>query len=120
MKIYCKSCEKTTAHRQKGLRSPVNVCNKCDTTNMPVTLIREGDGLINHGTVVKFIEWDEGRGKALHDEPVIGASCVIDLHGPFMWGWMTTEVVEILEDTKKGKSRHIKFRTKNSEYSLYF
>ncbi len=119
MKIYCKSCNKPTPHRQKGVRSPVNVCNKCDSTNMPVTLIREGDGLVNHGNTVKFIEWSEGRGKALHDEPVVGASCVLDLSGPLYWGWMTTEISEILEDVTKSKNRCIKFRTKNSEYTLY-
>lgn len=118
MKVYCNYCKEITSHRQKGLRAPENVCDVCDSTNMPVALIRENDGLINRGTDVKFIEWEDGRGKSLKHEPEVGLSVVLDLRSAFMWGWMTTEIVEITEDSINEDCRTVKFKTKNSDYVL--
>ena len=74
MKIYCRSCERVTKHRQKGLRNPVNVCNKCDITNMPVRLIKS-NGETHLAKQVQFIEWSGeelgSRGKKLHDGDIV-------------------------------------------------
>lgn len=121
MKVYCKYCNKITNHRQKGLRDTVNVCNKCNTTNMPVTLIKS-NGETHHGTQVKFVEFegDEigSRAKQLHEEPQVGFSVVIDPQYP-SYTWLTTPIKEIESDVKTGNSRCITFKTQNSEYTLH-
>ena len=131
MKIYCNSCEKATQHRKKLYD---NVCNKCDTCNYPVFLKRIGDGRSNIGKKAIWIEWDKsGRGKGAHQDPQLGFSLCLDLRVikpaeelgltdfpvGTTWGWMTTEVTEILEDKQSKEYRVVKFKTKNSEYVLH-
>jgi hypothetical protein len=131
MKVYCNRCEKATPHRKKLYDI---VCNKCDTCNYPVFLKRIGDGRSNVGHKVIWIEWDNGgRGKGVHQDPQIGFSLCIDLKVAkpaeelgltdfpvaTTWGWMTTEVTEILEDKQSKEYRLVKFKTKNSEYVLH-
>jgi hypothetical protein len=75
-------------------------------------LTRKEDNRQMTGTAVKFIEWNEnGTGKALHNEPAVGRSIVLDLTGPESYQWMTTEIVEIISNTE--------FKTKNSTYTLH-
>ena len=118
MKIYCRHCEKVTKHRQKGLRNPSNVCNKCNITNMPVTLIKS-NGETHYGTQYKFVEWSGeelgSRAKKLHDEPQIGYSVIIDPQYEHQYTWLTTPITEIISNIKQ----EIKFKTKNSEYTLH-
>ena len=126
MKVYCKSCEKPTQHRQKMWDI---VCNKCDICNYPIFLQRIGDGRSNIGKKLIWVEWtDDGRGKAIHAEPQIGSSLCLDPYtinsedgspAASGFGWMTTEIKEILEDKKSKEYRKIHFKTKNSEYVLH-
>jgi hypothetical protein len=122
MKAYCKKCKSVTPHRQKGARNPVNVCNKCNIINMPVTLIKS-NGETHFGVKVKFVEWSApelySRGKELHDEPQVGFSCMLDYHYGHQFTWLTTEIVEIESDTTDKHIRCISFKTKNSNYKLY-
>lgn len=119
MKIYCRHCKEITEHRKKGTRDQVYVCDKCDFTNMPVTIVREHDGLTNFGTVFEFIEWnDEGSFKQFHPNPQIGYSCIVDPQY-FTYSWLTTAITEIVSDETKDNQRLIEFKTKNSSYKLY-
>lgn len=118
MKTYCKNCNKATKHREKGVRERVLVCNKCDATNMPVTLIKS-NGETHYGTQFKFVEWSGeqlgSRAKTLHDEPQVGYSVIIDPQYSYQYTWLTTPITEIISNNKQ----EIKFKTKNSEYTLY-
>jgi len=122
MKAYCRQCDSITSHRQKDVRNPVNVCNKCDITNMPVTLIKS-NGETHFGTTVKFVEWSApelgSRGKELHDNPQVGFSCIIDPQYSFQYTWLTTEITEIESDVEMGSHHCIRFKTKNSSYKLH-
>jgi hypothetical protein len=121
LKIYCKDCDSITEHRVKGARERVLVCNICNSTNMPVTLVKS-DGEIHHGTQVKFIEWQGeelgSRAKQLHEEPQIGYSVVLDPQY-VSYTWLTTPIKEIESDVEMGSFRCITFKTQNSEYKLY-
>lgn len=122
MKIYCRSCERVTKHQQKGLRNPVNVCNKCDTTNMPVRLIKS-NGETHLAQQVQFVEWSGeelgSRGKKLHDNPQVGFSCILDPQYGYSYTWLTTPITEIISDVTDNNQRTITFQTKNSKYILY-
>jgi hypothetical protein len=122
MKIYCKLCNKVTKHRQKGLRTPVNVCNKCNTTNMSITLVKS-NGEKHYASQVQFVEWSGeelgSRGKKLYDDPQIGFSCIMDPQYGYQYTWLTTPIVEIVSDTTSKNQRTIIFKTNNSEYTLY-
>lgn len=123
MKRYCKSCNSVTKHREKGLRATVTVCNKCNTTNMPVSLVKS-EGEIYHGTPFYgtdygFIEWDENdKFKTFHHEPEIKRSVIIDPQYA-NYTWLTTPITEIESDTTDKNVRCIAFKTKNSSYKLY-
>jgi hypothetical protein len=122
MKIYCKYCNKITKHHEKGLRTPVTVCNKCSGTNMPITLIKS-NGEKHFGTQVKFVEWSAeelgSRAKQLHDEPQVEYSCIIDPQYAYQYTWLTTPITEIIEDKTEKDIRTITFKTKNSDYTLH-
>ncbi len=122
MKIYCRYCDKVTKHHEKGVRTPVNVCSKCNTTNMPITLIKS-NGEMHFATQVKFVEWSAeelgSRAKQLHAEPALGFSCILDPQYSYQYTWLTTQITEIVSDDPGKDIRKIVFRTKNSEYSLY-
>lgn len=122
MKIYCRSCERVTKHQQKGLRNPVNVCNKCDTTNMSVRLIKS-NGETHLAQQVQFVEWSGeelgSRGKKLHDNPQVGFSCILDPQYGYSYTWLTTPITEIISDVTDNNQRTITFQTKNSKYILY-
>lgn len=122
MKVYCRQCDSITSHRQKGVRNPVNVCNKCDITNMPVTLIKS-NGETHFAKQAKFVEWSTpelgSRGKQLHENPQVGFSCILDDQYGYQYTWLTTEITEIESDTTDKHIRTISFKTKNSSYKLY-
>jgi hypothetical protein len=122
MKTYCRSCNNVTRHREKGVRERVLVCNKCDTTNMPVTLIKS-NGETHHGTQYKFVEWGGeelgSRAKQLHDEPQVGYSCIIDPQYQHQYTWLTTPITAILNIGIGKECTTYKFKTENSEYTLH-
>jgi hypothetical protein len=72
------------------------------------TLIRQGDGLTRSGNI-KFIEFIHMDNK-LHDEPKIGYGCIVDPQYGRSYTWLTTEIIEIINNNH--------FRTKNSEYKI--
>ena len=77
------------------------------------TLIRERDSLTLTGSNIAWVEWnDNGRSKHLHPDVKIGRSLL--LNPGINYTWMTTTVVEIIEESEDC----IKFRTKNSVYEL--
>jgi hypothetical protein len=77
------------------------------------TLIRERDSLTLTGSNIAWVEWnDNGRSKHLHPDVKIGRSLL--LNPGIYYTWMTTTVVEIIEESEDC----IKFRTKNSVYEL--
>lgn len=70
------------------------------------------DNMQMPASIVKFVEWnDNGTGKAMHDTPAVGRSIVLDPSGPNNYMWLTTEIVEIMSDTK--------FKTANSTYTIH-
>jgi len=78
------------------------------------TLKRIDDGLVKEANKVIYIEWnDNSTFKSKHDEPAIGRSLMLDSNN-FNYTWLTTPIVEILEE----KDKYIKFRTENSTYEL--
>ena len=79
------------------------------------TLKRIDDGLVKKAKKVIYIEWndDSGTFKSKHDEAAIGRSLMLDSNN-FNYTWLTTPIVEILEE----KDKYIKFRTENSTYEL--
>lgn len=122
MKIYCRDCNGVTQHHEKGLRTPVSICDICNTTNMPITIVKS-NGEKHFGTQFKFVEWGAeelgSRAKELHDEPQVGYSCIIDPQYGYQYTWLTTPITEIESDVTDGNSRTITFKTNNSEYKLY-
>ena len=120
LNIYCTECNAITDHREKGLRGTVTICNVCDTTNSPVTIVKENGGTLR-GSLVKFVEFDGdaigSRAKQLHDEPAVGFSCVVDPQYA-AYTWLTTPITEIESDVMVGNIRIIKLKTKNSTYKL--
>lgn len=117
--MYCRHCKEITEHRQKGTYDRVSVCNNCDYTNMPISIVRERDGLVNFGTMVEFVEWnEEGKFKQFHHEPQVGYSCIVDPQY-FTYSWLTTSITEIISDVTEDNQRIVEFNTKNSKYKLY-
>ena len=77
------------------------------------TLIREIDSLTLNASNIAWVEWqDNGTAKYLHPDVKIGRSLLLD--PSINYTWLTTTVVEIMEERKDS----IKFRTKNSVYEL--
>ena len=78
-------------------------------------LVRESDGIAKTSSEVKWIEWDDsGRAKELLKFPAIGTSLIMS---PFniYFTWQTTQITEILYMEEDGS---VRFRTKNSVYTL--
>ena len=78
-------------------------------------LVRERDGLTKTSTEVKWFEWDDfGKGIAMKDFPAVGYSLIMS---PFniYFTWQTTQITEILYMEEDGS---VRFRTKNSVYTL--
>ena len=78
-------------------------------------LVREGDGLTKTSSKVKWIEWNEdGRAKDTHDTPAVGYSLIMSPLNIY-FTWQTTPITEILYAEEDGS---VRFRTKNSVYTL--
>jgi hypothetical protein len=77
-------------------------------------LVRESDGLTKTSSEVKWIEWDDSGAKELHDFPAVGTSLIMSPLNAF-FTWQTTQVTEILYMEEDGS---VRFRTKNSVYTL--
>lgn len=118
-KLYCTDCKKLTEHRPKlsALIAGYMVCSECSKMNGFCSLIKVGDeSFQKHSSKVGWIEFnDEGRGKGLHDNIMIGSSLMMS---PFneSFTWMTTVVTEIIEES----DNYVHFKTENSEYKLYY
>jgi hypothetical protein len=83
------------------------------TLDKRYTLIRERDLLTLNASNIAWVEWqDNGTSKYLHPDVKIGRSLLLD--PSIYYTWLTTTVVEIMEESKDS----IKFRTKNSIYEL--
>jgi hypothetical protein len=78
-------------------------------------LVREADELTKTSSEVKWIEWDEnGRAKETHDFPAVGYSLIMSPLNIY-FTWQTTQITEILYMEEDGS---VRFRTKNSVYTL--
>ena len=78
-------------------------------------LVREGDGLTKTSEEIKWIEWNEdGRAKEIHNNPSVGYSLIMSPLNIY-FTWQTTPITEILYAKEDGS---VRFRTKNSVYTL--
>jgi len=79
------------------------------------TLVRERDGLTKQSNEIAWLEWDTETKlfKESHDEIGLDRSLILDPN-QMIYTWMTTEVLEILENTET----LIRFKTLNSTYTL--
>jgi hypothetical protein len=106
----CNTCRKIIT---EGLTEDL-YCDDCGGDKTKYVLTRQ-DGLTKTGKKASWIEWNEdGSGKALHESPAVGRSFVLDINGPFLYAWMTTDVTEIISES----DTQIEFKTKNSTYIL--
>jgi hypothetical protein len=82
-------------------------------------IVRENDDMRWESDSVKYIRWDEnGRGSDIVDEIELDSSLVIDYIRGNVYGWLTTQVTEILERTTNNYFKIVRFRTKNSTYKV--
>lgn len=77
-------------------------------------LIRSSDNLTVTGNKILWLEWNEnGTYKEHHDNPVVGASLVVNpQYGTYTW--LTTPMLSYTEEDGV-----ITFNTENSTYKLY-
>ena len=78
-------------------------------------LVRERDNLTKYSNDVRWVYWStDGKYESALESIQIGCSLIMS---PFTreFTWQTTAVTEITEDT----DTQIKFKTKNSNYTLY-
>jgi len=79
------------------------------------TLIRERDGLTIDANKIAWIEFSaNGVGKAMHEEPAIDRSLMLE--PSISYKWMTTTITEVVEE----RLGYIKFKTLNSTYELKY
>jgi hypothetical protein len=118
-KLYCTDCKKLTKHTPKlsALMDGYMVCGKCSKMNGFCTLIKVGDeSFQKHSRDVRWVEFDEdSKGKSLHEKPMVGYSLIMSPFS-FTFTWMTTTIVEIIEES----NNYLHFKTENSEYKLYY
>lgn len=83
---------------------------------MNILVLRNvGSGQLHYGETVHYVSFDEnGRGVKFEEGLQEGVSVVLDLNGIGWFGWQTTCVKEIFENTPD----HKHFRTENTEYML--
>ena len=102
--------------------------NKINRVELPVSLnglkayklVRERDNLTLTANRLIWVEFDENnKGKAKHDEIAVGRALVFDFCHADLYTWQTTLVTEIVMKTISKKEEVIKFKTKNSTYTLY-
>lgn len=107
--LYCEECDPVyyKAKQEEEL--------EIDYDDEAKYRLYRSDGLQKRGHNVMWIEWNEDRTfKAVHKDPAVGRSLIIDGNG-FTYTWLTTPIKEILEQ----KENFINFTTKNSQYKLY-
>jgi hypothetical protein len=118
-KLYCTDCKKLTKHTPKlsAFMDGCMVCGKCSKMNGFCSLIKVGDEHFQkHSRDVRWVEFDEiGRGKGLHEKPMVGYSLIMSPFG-LSFTWMTTTIMEIIEE----RDNYLHFKTENSEYKLYY
>jgi len=109
------SLEELAAAQGEGAIGP-RYCEKCKPDTEPdYVLVRAEDGLTLTAKEIKFIEWTkEGTFEKGHDEAAEGRSLILDPQYGRFFTWLTTQIVEIIEQNPNS----IKFRTKNSNYLL--
>lgn len=84
-----------------------------------VTLTRDSDGAGDSGSLSQAIGWNEDRTfkEVVDYRPVVGCSMLVGSRTGRAYSdqdyWLTTEVLEILEES----DNEVKFRTKNSTYT---
>ena len=87
-------------------------------------LKRVSDGKGDSGARVEAITWnDDGTVKEIVDnKPVVGCSLLVGSIAARTYSsqdyWLTTEILEILNQRKLNDTTYYKFRTQNSEYEL--
>jgi hypothetical protein len=117
-KLYCTNCKKVTKHLPKlsALMGSSMVCGKCSKMNGFCTLIKVDDEYFEkHSKDIRWVEFEYGFGKALHEKPMVGYSLMMSPFG-LSFTWMTTSLTEIIEE----RENYIHFKTENSEYKLYY
>jgi hypothetical protein len=87
---------------------------------MPFHLRRISDGARWSGLRSESVQWNGGSsiGKVHSHEPILGNSILV---GSFSSSnvWITTEIVEILEEIRTDYVDYVRFRTLNSEYEWW-
>jgi len=120
-KLYCTNCKQKTQHTPKlsAIMEGKLVCRVCSKMNGICTLTKtDNDDFFKSSLNIKWVEWEENslQGKELHDNPQIGFSLLMSPFNAFTFTWQTTPILEIIES----KDDYVHFKTKNSEYKLYF
>lgn len=72
-------------------------------------IIRTDDGKEFITESYKFVVFENGRGKEMLENPVLGSSLIIPPYNKF-FKWLTSEIVGIVSD--------FEFNTKNSNYKI--
>ena len=80
--------------------------------NKKYKLTRLNDGLVKHGNIVSWIEYNPEDGNLIHRDPAIGRGLVISM-GMSSW-WQTTVIKSFLMED----DGTILFTTLNSNYKL--
>ena len=107
----CNECSKMIT---EGMTDDL-FCEEHGGKTFKYTLIRERDGLTIGANKIAWIEWSgNGRGKAMHEEPAVDRSLMLE--PSISYKWMTTTVTEIVEQSEG----YIKFKTLNSIYELKY
>ena len=107
----CNECSKMIT---EGMTDDL-FCEEHGGKTFKYTLIRERDGLTIGANKIAWIEWSgNGRGKAIHEEPAVDRSLMLE--PSISYKWMTTTVTEIVEQSEG----YIKFKTLNSIYELKY
>ena len=105
----CNECSKIIS---EGMTDDL-FCDEHGGKAFKYTLIRESDGLTIGANNITWIEWSgNGTGKAMHEDPAIDRSLMLE--PSISYKWMTTTVVEIVEQ----REGYLKFKTLNSVYEL--
>ena len=93
------------------------VCTVCSKMNGICTLLKVGDdSFYKTSKEIKWVEFENGFGKGLHNKPKVGYSLIMSPFNPASFTWMTTTITEIIEIN----DGYVNFKTKNSEYKLFY
>ena len=118
-KLYCLNCKSLTKHTPKlsAIMEGKMVCTVCSTMNGLCQLTKVDDErFIKTSKDFKWVEFENHRGKDLHDTPKVGYSLLMSPFNPYFFTWQTTEIVELISVS----DNEVNFKTKNSHYILKF